>query len=53
LAATGLTLFTIGAYKTKITKRNWVKSGLEMLTVALLAAVAGYVIGYLFGVQLS
>ncbi len=53
LVGTGATLFTVGAYKTKVTKRSWLKSGLEMLVVALLAAAAGYVIGYLFGVQLS
>jgi VIT1/CCC1 family predicted Fe2+/Mn2+ transporter len=53
LAGTGAALFTVGAYKTKITKRNWVKSGLEMLIVALLAASAGYLIGWLFGLRLS
>jgi len=53
LAATGLTLFGVGAYKTTITKRNWLKSGLEMVVVALLAAIAGYAIGILFGAQLA
>jgi VIT1/CCC1 family predicted Fe2+/Mn2+ transporter len=53
LVGTGATLFVVGAYKTKVTKRSWIKSGLEMLVVALLAAAAGYIIGYLFGVQLS
>jgi len=53
LVGTALTLFAVGAYKTVVTKRNWAKSGLEMLVVALLAAVAGYVIGWLFGVQIS
>ena len=53
LAGTGLALFGVGAYKTKVTKRNWAKSGLEMLVVALLAAAAGYVIGYLFGTIIS
>jgi VIT1/CCC1 family predicted Fe2+/Mn2+ transporter len=43
----------VGAYKTRVTKRSWLKSGLEMLVVALLAAAAGYVIGYLFGAQIS
>jgi VIT1/CCC1 family predicted Fe2+/Mn2+ transporter len=53
LIGTGTALFAVGAYKTKVTKRNWFKSGVEMLTVALLAALAGYIIGWLFGVTLS
>jgi VIT1/CCC1 family predicted Fe2+/Mn2+ transporter len=53
LVGTGAALFTVGAYKTRVTKRSWLKSGLEMLVVALLAAAAGYVIGYLFGAQIS
>lgn len=53
LIGTGIALFGVGAYKTKVTKRDWKKSGLEMLVVALLAAAAGYVIGYLFGVTIS
>ncbi|MEM2873854.1 MAG: VIT1/CCC1 transporter family protein [Candidatus Nanoarchaeia archaeon] len=53
LICTGATLFAVGAYKTKLTKRNWLKSGLEMLTVALLAAAAGYVIGLLFGITIT
>lgn len=53
LVGTGAALFTVGAYKTKITKRDWKKSGLEMLVVAILAAAAGYAIGYLFGVSIS
>ena len=53
LVGTAVALFGVGAYKTKVTKRNWAKSGLEMLVVALLAAAAGYVIGYLFGVTIS
>jgi VIT1/CCC1 family predicted Fe2+/Mn2+ transporter len=53
LVGTGAALFTVGAYKTSVTKRPWAKSGLEMLVIALLAAAAGYIIGYLFGVQIS
>jgi len=53
LIGTSTALFAVGAYKTKVTKRNWAKSGLEMLVVALLAAAAGYAIGYLFGVAIS
>ena len=53
LLATGLVLFAVGAYKTRITNRNWLKSGIEMLIVALLAAAAGYAIGTLLGVQIT
>jgi vacuolar iron transporter family protein len=44
---TGLTLFSLGALKTKFTGRNWFTSGLEMLLVGSLAACAAYVIGFL------
>jgi VIT1/CCC1 family predicted Fe2+/Mn2+ transporter len=53
LIGTGVALFTVGAYKTKVTKRDWKRSGLEMLVIAILAAAAGYAIGYLFGVTIS
>jgi VIT1/CCC1 family predicted Fe2+/Mn2+ transporter len=53
LIGTGLALFAVGAYKTKVTKRDWKKSGLEMLVIAILAAAAGYAIGYLFGTTIS
>ena len=53
LLATGLVLFIVGAYKTRLTNRNWLKSGIEMLIVALLAAAAGYAIGTLLGVQIA
>lgn len=44
---TGATLFALGALKVRITQRNWFKSGLEMLVVGGLAAVAAYVVGAL------
>lgn len=50
LIGTAAVLFAVGAAKTRITKRNWAKSGFEMLIVALAAAAAGYAIGILFGV---
>jgi VIT1/CCC1 family predicted Fe2+/Mn2+ transporter len=42
---TGLTLFTLGAVKVKITDKNWFLSGLEMFTVGGVAATAAYGIG--------
>ncbi len=46
-----LTLFFAGAYKAKITVGNWLASGLEMAGVGMLAALAGYAVGVLFGAQ--
>lgn len=46
---TGLTLFVLGAVKSRITHSNWLKSGLEMLTVGGVAAVVAYLIGYILG----
>ena len=44
---TGLTLFVLGALKTSITSRSWIRSGLEMLLVGGAAAAAAYGIGFL------
>lgn len=41
-------LFLVGAWKTTVTKRDWLRSGLEMLAVGVLAAVAGYAVGLLY-----
>ncbi len=46
---TGVTLFILGATKSKVTGANWLRSGLEMLIVGGLAAAAAYLIGYLLG----
>jgi len=40
-----LTLFGIGVWKTRITKREPMKSGFEMLVVGLLAALVGFIVG--------
>lgn len=40
-------LFVVGVLKTKVTKRPWLRSGLELLFVGLLAAAAGYLFGLL------
>jgi VIT1/CCC1 family predicted Fe2+/Mn2+ transporter len=44
---TGVTLFTLGALKVRITERHWFVSGVEMFLVGGIAAAAAYVIGYL------
>ncbi len=41
-----LALFGVGSARTLITKRNWLRSGLEMLLVGSVAAVVSYGIGY-------
>jgi VIT1/CCC1 family predicted Fe2+/Mn2+ transporter len=45
--ATCLTLFTIGAIKSRWTHRHWLISGLEVLALAAFAGVAGYGFGTL------
>jgi len=42
---TGITIFSLGALKVKMTEMNWLRSGLEMLLVGGLAATAAYFIG--------
>ncbi|MFA6073580.1 MAG: VIT1/CCC1 transporter family protein [Candidatus Woesearchaeota archaeon] len=44
---TGLTLFTLGALKVKVTGKNWIYSGFEMLIIGGITATAAYGIGYL------
>ncbi len=47
---TGLTLFSLGAVKCKVTRMNWLRSGIEMLLVGGSAAFAAYVIGYFISI---
>lgn len=46
---TGVTLFVLGAIKSSITHSKWIKSGLEMLIIGGVAAIAAYLIGYILG----
>ena len=39
-------LFCLGAFKTRVTKSNWVKSGLEMLAIGTASAFVGFIVGY-------
>ena len=43
--ATGLTVFALGAIKSRWTKRNPITSGLEILVLAAIAGIAGYFFG--------
>jgi VIT1/CCC1 family predicted Fe2+/Mn2+ transporter len=40
-------LFAVGASKAIFTRKSWVTSGLEMMAIGTLAAVATYAIGFL------
>ncbi len=42
IAATGLGLFAMGVGKAKLTERNPIMSGIDMLSIGILAATAGY-----------
>lgn len=46
-------LFVIGVLKTLFTGLSWLKSGLEMVVIGLLATASTYLIGKILGVQLS
>ena len=46
---TGVTMFTLGALKVKVTGQNWLRSGLEMLLVGGVAAAAAFGVGVLLG----
>ena len=44
-----MTLFILGAAKSKITQSNWLKSGFEMLVIGGLAALVAYGVGVILG----
>jgi len=48
-ALVGVTLFTLGAAKTKVTGRPWLGSGLETLVVGGITAAAAWGVGKLLG----
>jgi len=43
-----VSLFGVGTLKTKITKTNFCKSGMENLSIGALGGLVSYVLGYLF-----
>ena len=43
-----LTLFVVGAIKSRITIGKWYKSGLQMMLIGIISALFGYLVGYLF-----
>ncbi len=50
VAVSLVALFTVGALKAKYSIGSWKKSGIEVATIGILAALAGYVIGKWLGV---
>lgn len=48
IIATVIALFVFGAAKNRITKINWIKSGVEMMIIGGIAALAGFFIGNAF-----
>ena len=51
LAVSALALFAVGAFKARITIGKPTRSGLQMATIGIASALAGYAIGALFGMQ--
>jgi vacuolar iron transporter family protein len=45
ISVTVVSLFALGAYVAKYSKRNWLKSGMEMFALASVAAIIGYLVG--------
>ncbi|OHB03582.1 MAG: hypothetical protein A3B03_02560 [Candidatus Zambryskibacteria bacterium RIFCSPLOWO2_01_FULL_42_41] len=45
IAATAISLFVVGALRTLVTGSHWLRSGLEMLFVGGIAALAAYIVG--------
>jgi predicted membrane protein (TIGR00267 family) len=50
IIATVATLFGVGAMKTIFSRKNWIRSGLEMTIIGASAAAITYVIGTLFSI---
>jgi vacuolar iron transporter family protein len=48
-ALTGMTLFALGALKSRFVQRNWIISGTEMLALGGAAALVAYGIGFFLG----
>lgn len=51
LGVSALALFVVGAYKARITVGRPARSGLQMAVIGIVSALAGYLIGALFGAQ--
>ncbi|RPI02415.1 MAG: hypothetical protein EHM72_04215 [Calditrichaeota bacterium] len=47
VAMTGITLFGLGAFQSRFTGQNWLKSGTEIVLIGGIAAAAAFLIGFL------
>lgn len=43
---TGLTIFSMGALKSQITKTNWIRSGFEMFLIGGFASLVAFYVGH-------
>jgi len=50
IVATVSALFLFGGFRSKFSQRGFLKSGLEMVAIALLAAILGYGVGRVLGI---
>ena len=48
LIISALTLFLVGAYKASVTVGRWYRSGMELMTIGIVSALVGYLVGLLF-----
>src|SRR3990167_4298515 len=48
LIISALALFTVGAYKARVTVGDWKKSGAEIAIIGIVSALVGYVVGLFF-----
>jgi VIT1/CCC1 family predicted Fe2+/Mn2+ transporter len=48
LVISAIALFLLGAIKAKITIGNWFGAGMQLMMIGILAALAGFAVGYLF-----
>lgn len=53
LAVSSVFLFFVGAYKAKTTVGSWLRGGLELTVIGMLAALVGYGIGALMGAAMA
>ena len=53
LLATGAVLFAVGVVKSRWTRRDWIRSGVEILAIGAFAGIAGYFFGNLLPVLLG
>lgn len=53
LGISAVALFIVGAVKARLTIGNWGRSGLQMVVIGIVSALAGYGVGLLFNVTIS